>query len=105
MTCVCSDPHVCFWQASHAFHGESLVRITFPTPQVIVSAELYSTNYESFGTDAQIMADGRSVPIRFVYNAHPNQGAAHAACYMDGEETAEPCSTLSDPAQDAPAGT
>jgi hypothetical protein len=91
------------WQASHAaFHGESLVRITFPTPQVIVSAELYSTNYESFGTDAQIMADGRSLPIRFVYNAHPNQGAAHAACYMAGVETAEPCSTLSDPAQDVP---
>ena len=82
------------WQNSHNFHGESLVRLTFSTPQVIVGAELYSTNYESFGTNAKVMAGSRSLPTRFVYNAHENQGAAHAKCYAGGQEYAAPCSTI-----------
>ena len=81
------------WQNSHAFHGEALVRLTFPSEQVIVGAELYTTNYESFGTDAQVFAGSRSLPTRFVYAAHNQQGASHAACYMAGQEFATPCST------------
>eukprot|EP01052_Picozoa_sp_SAG31_P015482 SAG31_NODE_996_length_10492_cov_4.648802_6_plen_728_part_00 len=84
------------WQNDHNFHGEALVRISFPTPQVIVGAELYSTNYESFGSNAQIIGAGVSVPIRFVYSAHANQGAAHAACYENGVELSAPCATLDD---------
>ena len=91
------------WQSSHEFHGEDLVRMTFDSPQAIVSAELYSTNYESFGTDAVVTAGSRVLPLRIIFSAHPNQGAAHAHCYTDGVEAEAPCSTMED--QAAPAAT
>jgi hypothetical protein len=37
------------WTAAMHFHGAALVRLSFPTPQKVIGAELYSTNYESFG--------------------------------------------------------
>merc|ERR1711959_314813 len=80
------------WQNDHNFHGESLVRLTFDPPVAIVGAELYTTNYESFGTNAQVLAGSRSIPTRLVYSAHNNQGAAHAACFASGVEFSTPCS-------------
>ena len=85
--------HVAMSQNDHNFHGESLVRLTFDPPVAIVGAELYTTNYESFGTNAQVLAGSRSIPTRLVYSAHNNQGAAHAACFASGVEFSTPCST------------
>lgn len=75
------------WQNEHAFHGQDLVRITFASPQAITGAELYSTNYESFGTDSLIIADGTtSVPLKTtVFLADNNPG---------GQVVARPCSTM-----------
>ena len=42
-----------------AFHGEPLVKLVFSTPQAVTGAELYTTNYESFGTNAQVISRGR----------------------------------------------
>jgi hypothetical protein len=86
------------WQNNHNFQGQALVRLTFNTPKVIVGAEMYSTNYESFGTNAQVFAGSNSLPLRIVYAAHNQQGAAHAACYMNGQEFETPCSSEDDAA-------
>ena len=62
------------WQSSHGFHGHDLVHVTFDSPKVIVGAELYSTNYESFGTDCTVSsAETGALPLRIVFDAHPNQ--------------------------------
>ena len=71
------------WQDSHGFHGQDLVRRTFETPQAITGAELYSTNYESFGTDSMIIADGTtSIPLRTVFLADNNPGGQN--CWAGG---------------------
>lgn len=63
-----SGGHFVSWENQHGFHGQDLVRLTFRTPQAITGAELYSTNYESFGTDSVIIADGAtSIPVRMVF--------------------------------------
>ena len=63
-----SGGHFVSWENQHGFHGQDLVRLTFTTPQAITGAELYSTNYESFGTDSVIIADGTtSIPVRMVF--------------------------------------
>ena len=38
------------------FAGQPLVRLSFNDPQSVVGAELYTTNYESFGIDAKVVA-------------------------------------------------
>ena len=50
------------WQNSMNFHGEALVRLTFSAPQVIVGAELYSTNYESFVCTQPILPHVNLIP-------------------------------------------
>eukprot|EP01050_Picozoa_sp_SAG11_P002928 SAG11_NODE_156_length_14147_cov_10.367597_3_plen_1881_part_00 len=71
------------------FHGRDLAKITFLNEQEIVSAELYTTNYDSFGTDAQIIAGSVSIPVRSVYLANdPSQ-----RCFAGGQVSASPCST------------
>ena len=73
----------------NAFLGGDLAKLTFPYDQKIVSAELYTTNYESFGADAQIIAGSVSIPLRTVYLANdPAQ-----RCFAGGQVLASPCST------------
>ena len=68
-----SGSHFVSWENEHGFHGRDLVQLTFRTPQAITGAELYSTNYESFGTDSVIVADtggadGQvAIPVRMVF--------------------------------------
>jgi hypothetical protein len=68
-----SGSHFVSWENEHGFHGRDLVQLTFRTPQAITGAELFSTNYESFGTDSVIVADtggadGQvAIPVRMVF--------------------------------------
>ena len=88
-----SGGHFVVWQNEHAFHGRDLVKLTFSSPQSITGAELYSTNYESFGTDGLIIADGvTSLPVRMVFLADNNPGGQN--CYAGGEVVERPCSTM-----------
>ena len=75
-----------------------------------MSVELYSTNYESFGTDCVVASVDIDVdtetetetglrlplPLRIVYDAHPNQNRAYAHCFENGVEFAvgTNCSTM-----------
>ena len=88
-----SGGHFVVWQNEHAFHGRDLVKLTFSSPQSITGAELYSTNYESFGTDGLIIADGvTSLPVRMVFLADNNPGGQN--CFAGGEVVERPCSTM-----------
>jgi len=90
------------WNPEQVFRGEDLVQITFDSPVKIVGVELYSTNYESFGTDCVVASvdetTGRNIPLplRIVYDAHPNQNKAYAHCFENGVESAvgTNCSTM-----------
>jgi len=95
-----------FWEDDPPFQGQDLVQLTFTTPQQIIGVELYTTNYESFGTDCTVLAVtysdqsdsytvDRTLPLRIVYDAHLDQGVPEAHCYENGIEYAEgTCSTM-----------
>ena len=87
------------WTEAMRFHGAALVKLTFPTPQKVIGAELYSTNYESFGTNARVVgmplggADisaSKSIPVRTVFLAHGDE----EQCFERSKIQARPCSTL-----------
>ena len=84
-----SGGHFVVWQNEHAFHGRDLVKLTFSSPQSITGAELYSTNYESFGTDGLVIADGvTSLPVRMVFLADNNPDAMRdmAARFLEAQD-------------------
>lgn len=82
--------HFVVWQDSHGFHGQDVVRLTFATPQTIIGAELYTTNYESFGTDSTVIADGTtSIPLRTVFLADNNPGGQN--CWAGGQVVRDLC--------------
>jgi hypothetical protein len=56
----------------------------------------YTTNYESFGSNAAIIADGRTaIPVRIVFIAHTSGlGPQNPdTCYSGGVALQLPCST------------
>ena len=85
------------WDESTKFHGAALIKLTFPTPQKVIGAELYSTNYESFGTNARVVGvpqsggvtASKSIPVRTVFLAHGDE----EQCFEHNKITAHPCST------------
>ena len=82
--------HFVVWQDSHGFHAQDVVRLTFATPQTITGAELYTTNYESFGTDSSVIADGTTaIPLRTVFLADNNPGGQN--CWAGGQVVRDSC--------------
>ena len=62
----------------------------------MTGAEFYTTNYESFGTNALVIADGTaSIPVRTVFLAHTSGLGPQDenTCYSGGLPLAKPCST------------
>ena len=80
--CIMSQEFMCF---AVGLSGKPLIKLTFKEDQAITGVELYTTNTESFGSNAIVRATTKpatSLPISTVFTASNNPGGP--SCFQGG---------------------